>query len=102
MSANNTFRPRVESLEAREVPAGFTGGFSNGVLTINGTSGNDTISLTQSGDQVRLTGYTNVWSAGQIRNIVVNAGAGNDTVSLGVNTSLATKSYVDGGTGTDT
>jgi hypothetical protein len=101
MKDNNKFRPGLEMLETREVPA-LTGGLSNGVLRINGTTGGDTITLLQSGSQIRISGYTNTWSAGQVTNVVVNGGAGNDTITLGVDPSLAARSYVDGGTGTDT
>jgi hypothetical protein len=96
----NTFRPSVEALEAREVPA-FTGGFSGGVLTINGTGGNDSITLRQSGNAISLDGYTNRWDASQISSIRINAGAGDDTVTLNTSQQVAGRLRADGGSGYD-
>lgn len=99
--ARHSARLGLESLEGREVPAGLTGGFSNGVLTVNGTAGSDTITLRQSGDVVTLDGYTNRWSASRISSIQINAGAGNDTVTVSTSPQVAARLRADGGGGHD-
>jgi len=75
------FRPCVEHLEARDVPA--TASLTAGVLTINGTGGNDSIVLHQVSGRVKIDGITATFASANVNSIVVNAGAGNDTVSLG-------------------
>lgn len=97
----HTARLGLEPLEAREVPAGFTGGFSNGLLVINGTAGDDAITLRQSGDVVTLDGYTSRWSASQITRIQINGGSGNDTITVSTSPQLAARLLADGGGGYD-
>src|SRR5262249_38539190 len=75
------FTARVERLEAGDVPAASLS-LAAGVLTINGTSGNDSIVLHQSGGRVSVTGVSTTYASTAVHSIVVNAAAGNDTVSL--------------------
>jgi len=50
-----TFTPRLEQLETRAVPA-VTLSLAAGVLTVNGTSANETIVLKQASGQVSVDG----------------------------------------------
>src|SRR5260221_982413 len=75
------FTPSLERLETRDVPA-VTVSLSAGVLTVNGTSGNDSIVLSQSNGRVSIGGVTNTYATSSINSVVVNTGGGNDTVSL--------------------
>ena len=96
-----TRRLGLESLESRECPSGLTGGLSGGVLTINGSTAADTITLSQTGNTVRIEGYTNTWNAGAISKIKINGGGGNDTVRVAVSPQLAATLVADGGAGYD-
>jgi hypothetical protein len=78
---NANFKPGVEQLEMRAVPA-VTVGLAAGVLTVNGTTGNDSIVLKQANGLVSVDGVATTFAASSINSVVVNAGAGNDTVSL--------------------
>jgi hypothetical protein len=69
-----------ERLEDRSVPA--TAVLSAGVLTVTGTAGNDTIVLQQANGRVSISGIAATFSSASIQKVVVNSGAGNDTVSL--------------------
>lgn len=74
-------RPGLEQLETREVPAA-TISLTAGVLTVTGTSKNDTITLRETGGKVTVAGVSKSFKAASIDSVVVRAGKGNDTVSL--------------------
>jgi uncharacterized protein YkwD len=66
----------VETLEVRDCPA--YASLYNGVLTVQGTEGNDKILISRSGDQIAAAGQ---WFAvGSIGLLVVSAGSGNDAI----------------------
>ena len=73
----------------------------NGTLVVNGTSGNDAIDLSLTGDvltaKVNTTSFS--FKNAAVKRIYVSAMAGNDTVSLAPGVMGAT---IDGGTGNDT
>jgi hypothetical protein len=50
---------------------------------------------------VSLDGSTSKWAVNQISKIQINAGAGNDKITLNVSPQLASKLYASGGTGID-
>src|SRR5688572_583619 len=75
------FRPRLEQLETRAVPA-VTVSLSAGLLTVNGSTVNDSIFVRESAGKVTVSGWTKSYSAGSVSSIRVNAGKGNDLVSL--------------------
>jgi len=75
------FTPLVERLEERAVPA-VTVSLAAGVLTVTGTSANDSIVLKQASGRVSVTGVATTYAASSINSVVINDGAGNDTVSL--------------------
>ena len=72
----------------------------NGVLRVNGTSGNDAISITATSGtfNVSLNGSVQSFPAVGISRIEVIAGEGNDTVTIGGGVPAA---YIDGGDGND-
>ncbi len=78
---DNTFRPQLENLEARRVPAAVS--LSHGVLTINGTDAADTAVVTQAHGRITVQlsgGVTEVdsFKKSDVRLIVFNGGAGDD------------------------
>jgi hypothetical protein len=79
-AAPTRFIPWIEPLEQRAVPA--TASIAAGVVTINGTSGADSIVLKQANGRVFIEGMTKTFAAANVNSIVVNARAGNDTISL--------------------
>src|SRR5262245_38896293 len=76
-----TFTPGFEQLEARDVPA-VSGSLAGGVLTITGSGGNDSIVLKQASSRVSITGVSATYATSGINSVVINDGAGNDTISL--------------------
>lgn len=74
------FLPSLERLETRDVPA--TASLAAGVLTVNGTTGNDSIVLRQANGRVSIGGITATFASTNVNSVVVNAGTGNDAVSL--------------------
>ena len=61
-----TFKPSFETLEIRAVPAVSVSLSAAGVLTVNGTTGNDSIVLHQSNGKVTVDGKGANPQAGQI------------------------------------
>src|SRR5438445_6965705 len=75
------FTPSFERLESRDVPA-VTVSLASGVLTITGSSGNDSIVLSQANGRVSISGVTSTYATTSINSVVINDGGGNDSVSL--------------------
>jgi hypothetical protein len=78
---------KLESLEKRELMAA---DFSNGVLTVTGTSGDDTIALWNAGDKLAISRNNQpVWYSQipirQIKTINANLGAGRDELAINQN-----------------
>jgi uncharacterized protein GlcG (DUF336 family) len=81
-------RLTCEQLEDRAVPA--TVALAAGVLTINGTAGDDRIRVFTDGSAIRVLDGTveiGAFSPGAVTSIVVNSGAGNDAVIIDPNLS---------------
>jgi hypothetical protein len=75
---------------------------SNGSLTINGTSGNDSIAVSLSGEIYTVNengGTPETFSAASVQNISIFGGAGDDTII--VDSSVQLGVYADGGAGND-
>jgi uncharacterized protein YkwD len=90
---------QFQTLEVRDVPAAsITTNLTNGILTIEGTSGNDTILVRQVGTNLTAAGQT--FAATSVRSIVVSGESGNDTLTVDV--SVTKPSRVYGGMGNDT
>lgn len=92
----NRFRPEVERLEDRELPA--TANLTAGILTVLGTSSADNIGVTVSGGYIRTAGRS--FAAGSVSKIVIAAAGGNDVVNI--STSITKPTWVYGGWGNDT
>ena len=52
------------------------------MLTVNGTSGADTILFRQSGSKISIVGLTSSWAAAKVNSILINLHDANDYVSL--------------------
>jgi uncharacterized protein YkwD len=89
-----TTRLHVEALEARDCPS--TANLFNGVLSVVGTDGNDTIVVGQSGTSIVAAGQS--FAASSVSRVVVSAGGGDDLVKN--NTTKPAVIY--GGFGNDT
>jgi Ca2+-binding RTX toxin-like protein len=75
-----------------------------GIVRVNGTSGNDTIIINRSGDQVSVSGLGSVpgpFAIGDIDGILIDAADGNDSVST-VPATLKISQTIFGGAGDDT
>lgn len=90
----NAFQKRleVEALESRDCPAV---NFFNGVLTLTGTSGDDTLTVTQTGSTISAEGQS--FDAASVKRIVITGLDGKDTITN--NTSIVSNLY--GGNGDD-
>jgi cyclophilin family peptidyl-prolyl cis-trans isomerase len=89
----------VDTFNVSVAPANF-GTVVNGLLTINGTTGADQISVGQSGggNLAYLTGVEEAFPIGSVNAIAVNGLAGNDLIEIGTNNGVS----VSGGMGDDT
>jgi Ca2+-binding RTX toxin-like protein len=74
--------------------------FSGGVLSVNGTPGNDAIGISTADNQmhVNVNGTIEKFDALAVQRCNIEAGDGNDTVTLGAG---VPGSYIDGGAGND-
>lgn len=106
--------PMIQSLEGRRL---LSAALSGGVLTVTGTATNDAIVVSLSSDGTTLTvketsnksrfrkgtTTTDTFTASDVTSIVVNAGAGNDTVSINGNrkTDLTIGATINGDDGND-
>ena len=88
-----------EAMEARQM---MSASLSNGTLSINGTAGNDVISLVRDNNNLKLTdnGQVRTFNRDQVRRINVTLGAGNDNFSA--NNAVTAPMTVSGGAGNDT
>ena len=105
MHSHPTYRPQLEQLKARDLPAvTATDLFNN--LFIHGTTGNDYINVTQANGRISVYGaqITNgVWkaasvNAASIARIFVDSYAGNDTIIL---STVLKDTVVNAGEGND-
>ncbi|MBC7784936.1 MAG: hypothetical protein H7144_13945, partial [Burkholderiales bacterium] len=73
---------------------------SSGMLVVNGTDGNDTMAMSESGSTITATlnGVTQTFDRADVTRIEVYAGTGNDVVNAGA---LVQAAYVNGGPGRD-
>src|SRR5437667_10302657 len=87
--SNISFRlTKAEALEPRRLLASFAARALHGVLRINGTDQNDVISVKRSSDgifQVSLGNQTLDFSQFAVKSIALDAGGGDDRISVGVN-----------------
>jgi hypothetical protein len=89
----------IERLEKRQLLSANLG--ANGALAVGGTSGGDNIAIRVSGTKVRVevNGQLVTFAIASVSSIVVDAGGGNDRVTLGAGITVA---FVSGGAGNDT
>src|SRR5262249_50475601 len=71
--------PKVNGTTVGKVTATIS---SSGVLTVTGTSSDDSIKFKQSGGKISISGIRGSWSAPSVTAIVVNPQGGTDLVSL--------------------
>jgi hypothetical protein len=94
----------LELLEDRTVPTVAT--FAAGTLTVTGTASNDTIIVRRVGDVISVDGTTTKVTASQVKQVIVDAGGGDDMVRLDSEAlggrALGVPCVVFGGTGNDT
>ena len=99
--SNELNAPLVQSLESRRLLAFATLNPSTGRVSLVGTAGDDVITVqlnAQTGQlDMTLNGQTESFARTDIRLIAVDAGDGNDTVSI----ACKIQSHVDGGNGND-
>ncbi len=88
----------VEHLEARTL---LSSSLNSGLLTVTGDNGNDAISLAVSGVtlNVVVNGNATPYPLGMVSQILINTGAGNNSVTMGSGVIGAT---VNAGAGNDT
>src|SRR5262245_3975972 len=97
----------VECLEHRAVPATLQATLQNGVLRILGTPADDVVVVRQFDRTIAVDGVANQFPALQVNRLVIDTGAGNDTIRLDSQnfpgqTALTAPATVYGGDGNDT
>lgn len=92
-------REFIQALEDRRL---LSASLSGGVCTITGGSGADVISVSKNATQLvtKQNGVTKSFTLSAVKKIVVNAGGGNDKVTIASN--VAIPSTLNGGDGNDT
>jgi hypothetical protein len=81
--ARSSIRPGVEMLERREMMDGSLAfSLQDGILSITGTQGDDTIRFRQIENRLTLEGTSGSWNSEDIHLIKVDAGSGCDIVDL--------------------
>lgn len=107
------YRPSVDLLDARCLPAtGVSAVVTSGYLVIQGTPGNDNITVTTRPVSTRFgPGFTAVISIdgtprlrarSPFAVVVVNSGDGDDTIAIKSSTRLGAPAIIDAGNGNDT
>lgn len=88
----------IESLEERRL---LSASLLHGVLTVTGTAGNDVISLSKNSTSFvsKVGNEVKSFKLSAVTKFVVNAGAGNDTVS--VSSAISKQTTLNGGDGND-
>jgi Ca2+-binding RTX toxin-like protein len=101
---SNTMTRRAAAcvFEAMETRQMMSANLSNGTLTINGTAGNDTISIVRENNNLKINdnGQTRTFNRDAVQRINVNLGAGNDNFSA--DKAVAAPMNISGGVGNDT
>src|SRR5262245_58892130 len=96
------FRPQLETCEDRSLmTAGIGASYSGGVLGITGSGHGDHIHLREMGGQVTIDGFRGSVASSQLRSVQINAGGGNDVVTLDLSRLTASRVRVDAGAGCD-
>jgi hypothetical protein len=99
------FLPRCEALEARDCPSSVPGAFVTGhTLVVQGDANANTVAITDDGQgNVTATIDGKSVTGAHINRVVVNTGAGNDTLNYTLTGSLAVSEavFIQMGTGTD-
>jgi hypothetical protein len=102
----NRFIPTLEILEDRVVPSGITVAVdAYGVMTITGTTGNDRITVKQTGDLLKVSGVRDPFIASMVPMIIIDGQGGNDNIQVsGYTGELVIVDYgtTDGGPSLDT
>jgi uncharacterized protein YkwD len=86
-------------LEDRTVPA-VTASFVNGQLTVYGDGANNAIVFNQANGQYTIGGVTQTYAVSAVRAVTIDAGDGNDTITVG--SAVTGNLLVFGGNGNDT
>jgi Ca2+-binding RTX toxin-like protein len=99
--SRRSINSQIDKLEARRLLAFATLNPSIGHLNVTGTDSGDTITVARSSDgsqvDVTLNGTTESFARNGLREVIVDAGAGDDTVSV----ETAININVQGGDGND-
>jgi hypothetical protein len=106
MSLQPSYRPHLEQLEPRELPAGISAYTQGSYLIVDGTAGNDYISVTQSSGRLSVygtqitVGTTKVSSidANAVSRVLMRGQGGDDTI---IGSTLSKDMIVQGGAGSD-
>ena len=97
--SRNSFRPRLDILGDRLVPAAL---LSDGVLSITGLVGADTIVVSQSGTNALVTfnSVDSLFKLANITSVAIHGGLGNDTITCTLDKPITI--FGDGGNDTIT
>jgi|GEM_PF-940841 len=104
MATNNRRTLNVEALEDRSLMAtALSAALDQGVLTITGTERSDRILVRLMKDRITISGTKESFAALEVKKLVVDGGAGNDIIDLGLSGKLAVSvpSIMRGGSGND-
>jgi uncharacterized protein YkwD len=92
-TSRKPIRLKLEHLEDRSVPA--TVALTGTTLTVLGGPINEQIDVTQSGGTITANGQS--FASSQVQRLVIDAGAGDDTIAVGAGVTAQTYIYAGGG-----
>jgi uncharacterized protein YkwD len=93
--SEKSIRLQLERLEDRAVPS--TVDLTNGTLTVMGTSAGEQIAVTQAGGTISVAGANQTFNASSVKLLVIDSGAGNDTISVSSAVTATTIIYTGNG-----
>src|SRR4051794_19910907 len=97
-------RPTLERLEDRNLLSVTATLQSGGNLAIEGGTRNDTITVREIGNTIRVDGVVRSFAVSRVNSITINGNAGNDNIDLRVHgrqRALTISTTIDGGAGND-
>src|SRR5829696_9067182 len=103
MKSGTRAHANLFELQPLEIRRFFTSAaLSSGVLTVTGTTSAETITVNKNtSNRITVTGWATTYDINQVAKIVINAGAGSDTITITGAVGSSIPSKINAGDGND-